>query len=306
MKSRASRMLISAGVVLAMSLLAAADRSAGQSSTGAQLISLDFPGGTAVAYVNAVRKAAGDINVVVAPEAAEITMPAVNIKQVSVGAALDLLNGRVYERLGRHVKLGVVHMPAYEEAERKTYQIAAEVMGRSTVKAASVWTVAALLDNDIPGPAILSAVETALDVVGSDSPPDVRFHEDTALLIASGDNDQLKAIDQVLDRLEEGVNRKHDEQMRQVEMQLHEIDHDRQQIRDRLEAAEAEARQAHTENTALVQEIARLETSVNEHRRMLEEKDRQLTAAQADLHAVQLELQQERSRREPGRSNPDR
>jgi chromosome segregation ATPase len=132
----------------------------------------------------------------------------------------------------------------------------------------------------------------------------VRFHEDTALLIAAGDHDQLEAIEHVLDSLNESVSHRRDDEMRQYQMQLQEIDQDRQHARDRQRQATAEAQQTREENTAHVQEIARLEMVTAELRRMLDTKDRELTAVMADLRALQLELQQERSRREPGRSNP--
>jgi hypothetical protein len=306
MKSITRRMVMSAGLALLISLLAAADRTAAQDRGGEKLISLNFPGGTALAYVNAVRRAAGDINVVVAPEAAEIIMPEVSIKQVSVGAAIALLDNRSREHLHRRVKLEVGHVPVHFDTERPTYQIIAHVDGRPSVKAASVWTVAALLESHLTSAAVLSAVETALEVVGSSTEPDVRFHEDTALLIASGDHDQLKAIEQVLERLEEAVHREHDAMLQQVEMQLQEIDGDRQEAKEQLQEARAEAQAARNRNNALAQEIARLEMVVNEHRRMLEQKDRELTSVLADFRALQLELQQERSRREPGRSDTDR
>jgi len=222
-----------AGVLLLISLLAASDRSAGQDGQDAQLISLNFPGGTVLAYVNAVRKAAGDFNVVIAPEAAEVQMPAVNVKQITVAAAIDLLDGRTLDLPGRRVQLAAMQMPVYDTLERQTYQVLAKASGRPTVRAASVWTVAALLDADIPAEAVLSAVETAIEVVASSTRPDVRFHEDTALLIASGDHDQLQAIEHVLDSLNESVSHRHDDEMRQFQMQFQEIDQDRQRERGR-------------------------------------------------------------------------
>ncbi|MHC4080441.1 MAG: hypothetical protein ACYS15_08985 [Planctomycetota bacterium] len=295
-----------AGVLLLISLLAASDRSAGQDSDDAQLISLNFPGGTAVAYVNAVRKAAGDINVVIDPEAGEVVMPSVTVKQVTVAAAIDLLDARVRETPGRRIQLAVAHLPVYDTRERQTYQVRARVGGRTAAQVASVWTVAALLDNDFSSKAVLSAVETALDVIPSPTKPDVRFHEDTALLIASGDEDQLQAIEKVLDRLDEAVSRRRDDEMRQFEMKLQEIDHDRQGERDKRREAEDELKNARQETIAMRQEMARLETMLAELQRMLETKERELTAAMADVRTLQLELQQERSRREPGRSNPGR
>ena len=130
-------------------------------------------------------------------------MPAVDVKQVTVAAAIALIDGRLRDLPGRRIQLDVVHLPVYDVRERQTYQVLAKVSGRATVQAAHVWTLADLLDNDIPSAAVLSAVETAIDVVASTTKPDVRFHEDTALLIASGDHDQLQAIEHVLDSLNE-------------------------------------------------------------------------------------------------------
>jgi hypothetical protein len=295
-----------AGILLLVSLLAASDRSAGQDGGDAKLISLNFPGGTVLAYVNAVRKAAGDINVVVAPEAGEVRMPAVTVKEVTVAAAMDLIDGQSVDMPGRRIQLGVEHMPVYDTRERQTYQVLAKVSGRPTVRATHVWTLSQLVDNDIPSAAVLSAVETAIEVVASSTRPDVRFHEDTALLIASGDHDQLEAIEHVLDSLNEAVANRRGDEMRQVEMQLQEIDQDRQHARDRLRQAMAEAQQTREKIEAYVEDTARLEMVTTELRRMLEMKDRELTAALAEVRKLQLELQQERSRREPGRSNPGR
>jgi chromosome segregation ATPase len=166
--------------------------------------------------------------------------------------------------------------------------------------------VAGLLDEDYTSESVLSAVETALEVVASTTRPDVRFHEDTALLIVSGDHDQLEAIEQVLDRLNESVARRREDLMRQLELQFKEIDHDRQDARKRLAEASIETKNAREEIAALREKIAHLEMMSTEQRRMLEQKDRELTATVADLRALQIELQheRERSRREPGRSNP--
>jgi hypothetical protein len=297
-------MLRSAGVLLLISLLAASERTAAQGDQGVQLLSLKFPGGTALAYVNAVRKAAGEFNVVIAPEATGVQMPAVNVRQVTVAAAIDLLDGRVRELPGQRIELEVTQMPVYDTRERQTYQVLAQVSGRHTMQSASVWTVANLLDNDIASEALLSAVETALEVVGSTTKPDVRFHEDTALLIASGDHDQLKAIEHVLDGLDESVDRRRQDMMRQVEMQLQEIDQDRKTAKKRLVETEIEVKDARQEALALRQEMARLELLTAGMQRMLEAKGRELAAALADLRALQFELQREQPHREPGRPSP--
>ena len=80
-------------IVLLLSAFAATGTTA-QSPPANPLIDVRFPGGTATKYIEAIRKAAGDINVLVAPEAVKIQMPPVTLSKVSVAAALNLLDGK--------------------------------------------------------------------------------------------------------------------------------------------------------------------------------------------------------------------
>ena len=254
-------------IVLLLSAFAATGTTA-QSPTENQLIDVRFPGGTATKYIEAIRKAAGDINVLVAPEAVKIQMPPVSLTNVSVAAALNLLDGKEQRTPNQIVRVKVNVMPTYSNAEHATFRVRADIRpDREQVPGAYVWSVSALLTHDISSQALLSAVEMALDVIGSDTKLDVRFHEDTGLLIAMGDLGQMETIDGVLEQLRSGVD-------------------------NRLnEAANAEA-------AGWPHKLMRLEILTGELNRMLESRNKELAAARDELRALERELDRERARRE--------
>lgn len=258
------------------------------------LISLEFSGGSAMDYVATIRQAAGETNIVVAPEADQIRMPPVKLAQVTVAAALDLLDGRNFRRPDRTVELAVRNMPMYDTAERRIYQIVAEVMGFHESSHAQIWTVSNLLTNGIPSEAVLGAVEMALEVVGSSTELDIRFHEDTGLLIARGDQEQLEVINEVLDRLNESVRLSHQ-------------DAERGEALLRLEAAETAQRQAQALVATLQQKVEALEWRVADLQRIVEDKERQLAVVTTELGEtrMRLELEKERAQRELQRERPN-
>ena len=253
-------------IVLLLALFAATGTTA-QSPTENPLIDVRFPGGTVTQFIEAIRKAAGDINVLVAPDAVKVKMPAVSLSHVSVAAALNLLDGKEQRTPNQIVRVKVDMMPRLSPLERETFQIRVDVRrDREGVPGAYVWSVLSLLDNDISSQALLSAVEMALDVIDSDTALDVRFHEDTGLLIASGDRGQMETIEVVLEQLRTGVD-------------------------NRLaEAAQDVA-------AGLPQEYMRLEILTTELNRMLEIRNRDLDEARQEVRALER-LLWERDRRE--------
>ena len=261
-------------------------RPAGEGDIFRTLISLSFPGGTVTQYLASVQRVAGEINVIVAPEAQNVFVPAVTLKDVTVTSAINLINGRTRDEGTRSITINVEHMPTYAQGERKTFQILARVHGARHVSVARVWTVTNLLDNEIPSEAVLSAVEMALEVVGSETKLDVRFHGDTGLLIASGDPYQLEAIEEVLDRLNDSVAGRL--AIAQVE----------------VDAADFKA--ARDEVGALRQEVTRLELRARQLEDMLVAKEHERAELVAELRAAQIELlkERERSRRERRSSDP--
>jgi len=254
-------------IVLLFSLLATTGTTA-QSQPSNPLIDVSFPGGTATKYIEAIRKAAGDINVLIAQDVVKIQMPPVTLSKVSVAAALNLLDGKEQHTPNQIVRLKVDMMPRHSPNERETFQIRVDVRrDRERVPGAHVWSVSSLLDHDISSQALLSAVEMALDVIDSDTPLDVRFHEDTGLLIAMGDLGQMETIDGVLEQLRRGVD-------------------------------ERRTKPNDGENPGVVQELMRLEILTTELSRMLQSRNHELAAARNELRALDRKLERERARRE--------
>jgi hypothetical protein len=254
-------------IVLLLGLFATTGVTA-QSQPANPLIDVRFPGGTATKYIEAIRDAAGDINVLIAKDVVKIQMPPVTLSKVSVAAALNLLDGKEQRNPNQIVRVKVNMMPRHSPNERETFQVRVDVRrDRERVPGAYVWSVSSLLDHDISSQALLSAVEMALDVIDSDTQLDVRFHEDTGLLIAMGDLGQMETIDGVLDQLQTGVD-------------------------NRLaEAAQSEA-------AGIPRELMRFEIHVSELTLMLQTRNKELAIAREELRAVERELERERARRE--------
>ncbi len=259
------RTLFPTGLLVSVIL---ASSSPGQAPSGDALIDLRFRGGTAAQYIEAVREAAGDLNILVPPEAAEVQMPPVNLKLVSVSAAIRLLEDKADESPDRRVWLSVTELPIYASGERQTFEVIAQVRShRKRISDAHVWTVSNLVGDDLSSKAVLSAVEMALDVVNSKTAPDVRFHEETGLLIATGDENQMETINAVLTRLSDA-------------------------------AAERRQHESREEILALRHEIARIEMLGAEMGRILESKEQELAQTRELLRAAQRALDEERNRRD--------
>lgn len=253
-----------AGVLFLASMLPGSGQAAGQAPSHDVLIDVQFDGGTASQYVATIRKAARGVNVIVASEAARVSMPPVTLKNVSIEVALRLLDGKGNETPEHFVQLKMVSLPIFAQNEQPTFEVKANVhRSRQRVPGAYVWTISDLLDNDLPSTAVLSAVEMALEVVGSRTTLDVRFHEDTGLLIAMGDVGQMETIEGVLDRLQEAVHQR----LQQA---------DRAAAVGRVAELEAFLKETTDENNGLRAEYSRLEVLHAELRRMLERREQEL------------------------------
>ena len=285
---------------------------ANASNDEVELISVKFAGGTVTEYIEALVKAkkAGTINVVVAPEAAEVPMPPVTLTKVTVSAAIDLVDGRSAGPPGRYIKLGVRHMPQYAEEALPTYQISADVRGTERPRTnASVWTIANLLRGDIfDADDVLAVIETAMDILQSTDEPIIRFHKETGLLIARGDQAQLSTIDDVLEQLEQSQILMSERPMRilidkyttargelmNAKARLVDLTVEWDRVRD-------EARQFRVELESQMVRLAETE-------RMLQQRNQELADVTSLLRKTQAQLEAERRKStvdgKSGRDNP--
>ena len=172
------------------------------------LVSLKFPGGTVADYTAALKKAAGDVNIIVALDAREVAMPAVELTAASVEAALRVLDGKTFNNGERFVKLIVRDASMGQPGEQTIFNVDAQVGGRSidSPQTSRVWAIGPILNSGAKANDVLTAVQTALDLLGKQyAPAQLKFHEATGLIIARGSSEQMESIEQVVRQLSGGA-----------------------------------------------------------------------------------------------------
>lgn len=177
-------------------------------ATEPPLIRVSYEGGYAADYVEAIRKAAGGINVFIAPEAVKVPMPPMELTNVTIPAALSLLHERLHvDATGQVIRLRFDDGQKFAENEQPIYSIVADIRGQSMPPGANrVWSVAHLLKHDMKGEDILTAIETSLSLFESNvAKVQLKFHEATGLLIARGSGEQMAAINEVIEGLSASV-----------------------------------------------------------------------------------------------------
>lgn len=193
---------------------------------GPDTVTIDFKGGTVEQYVDLLdREFDGGANIVIETAARDVIIAGVKLtitNPQNAAAAVEFLeiNGskvHLYTRGGPEFRvIGVEKAQPADEEFRETH----------------VWSFSAFLEGGIEANDALSAIENALDLTGGRA--DVRYHEDTQLLMVNGTNAQLEAVDQVISRLngvtnwrenrsrgraETEVNKKAQDQIRELTMQ---------------------------------------------------------------------------------------
>lgn len=163
-------------------------------------ISFAFDGGTAVEYAAAVGAASGQKNVVVMPGCEGFVMPAVELSGVSMRGALaalefaSALDGAPGSRLNVN-EMGDVYVVAPSGVDA----------GQAPAETA-VFSLAEMVESGSVEPGdVLTAVEAALELAGSDE-PQMRYHPETRLLMVRGSRDDLEAVDRVLDGVENSAS----------------------------------------------------------------------------------------------------
>ncbi len=172
-----------------------------------ELLDLDFPGGTLGDYVEALRQVAVDVNVVLAtPEVRDLPVPPIRLNSVAVGAAVRVVEGEIHldGRSGLVIVANEIQVTGPNQ--KPVFRISTHRRGRPSSAEVHVWSVAALLSQDVKAEAILTAVETSLELMGGEhAQSQVRFHQDTGVLIAYGERQHLSAIDHVVDGMHEAA-----------------------------------------------------------------------------------------------------
>ena len=185
-------------------------------------IDLKFEGGTVSQYAQALRETSDGVNIVVMPDAADVELGPIELKQADLFASIMLLDDYEQVTSSRITHLDVEPQPSVTDAGLDIFVINGIVrdMAREQPATSMVLTVSQLLTADPPIPAedILSAVEAAMELTkGILQAPDISFHKETGLIIARGHPEQMNTIESVIDQLRTGVRMQQQEQ-RQARM----------------------------------------------------------------------------------------
>ena len=172
----------------------------GNSRTGAMAtIAIDFPGGTLGQYITMLRDAGGSVNVAMSSTAArDVPLPPIHLDAVTPSAAVCLLENSYDLDPNNSVRIRVEKAQGVESdpSSLPIYRISAE---RTMVK---VWNVLDLFCDDVVPGDVLTAIESAVEVVSEKGRnPTILFHESTGVLITRGTPRQVETIGRVLDEL---------------------------------------------------------------------------------------------------------
>lgn len=196
------------------------------------LITVNFPGGTMRDYVALVQKAAApsQVNVVQPPNAAEMKLPEISLKEVTVKSALEAIQWALYDEYG-NPQFGIQASsndgdttPLYAVVVLRNVQ---QQMGRPQGVPRSqeqrsqieVFSIRELIEGRGGGEGdeakqgranVLSAIEAALRMQRDEGqpPPEIKLHQETSLLIVRGTQDQINIVRSVLNRLRDDAERR--------------------------------------------------------------------------------------------------
>jgi hypothetical protein len=172
-------------------------------------VSLQFAGGSLSDYVKALKEATPNFNIVLAvSEAKDIRLPAIKLDAVSFYPALRLLQGEYRLDDGTIIKLLVNDMggPREGETANPVYKIWSERQeARKPSPQVQVWNIGELIGPDRKAEDVLTAVETAVGLLPNQDKAKIRYHAETTLVVACGEQDQLIAIERVVDGIRQGV-----------------------------------------------------------------------------------------------------
>lgn len=176
------------------------------------IVNFAFDGGTLRAFVDAIKKQCPsvEINVGFRGEAERVQMPAISMKGVSIGTAMQSMNTLADPGSGRYVNVLPLQerngAPLYSVEIRNMTDYMGNTLGNATTtKVFSLRELVRASGSDQNSPQqtaelVLSVLEATMEVEASESrtPPTLRYHKDSGMLIARGTSNQLQVIESVL------------------------------------------------------------------------------------------------------------
>lgn len=253
-------------------------------------LNLLFNGGTAAEYVEAVRQASPQANIVVFADLSKVSMPPLRVKSVNTETALSLL-----ERLPQQQGPAVVKIELHRdgplnsrqsETPLPVYSIMARIAEPkgSEARDSLVLEVGEALNDRVKAADLLTSIETSLAMLDGEFPPaQLKFHEATALLIARGHPEQMDCIMRVVQQLRDRSIR------------------DRQVLQSSLDTLRESARLAEEEAESLRRELIVFRTRNEVLEQELQSAKRQQADLEQQMRKLGVELE---AARQPTKPSP--
>jgi hypothetical protein len=159
---------------------------------------IDFPGGTPGLLIDQMAKESRTRpNVIIPAYLAEVQIPKFKLQNVNTSQVFDALNMVSDEKGARELRW-ISEGP--KEAPNRVWTLikAASPRKAETCQVAYIGNLLGAFQLDD----INAAIRTAWEMLGKSSTPALKFHRETKLLIAKGDEEELKLVVEVLKSLD--------------------------------------------------------------------------------------------------------
>ena len=184
-----------------------------QPTDTAGIVTIEFPGGSLAQRVDALRPLSKGTNILIQPEADQVVLPPLQLRQVDAFTALKAIEMLVDDR-GSHTmsvqKLGgqqqdvlTVRIRERRTRETQTPPTMVRVFSLRWLTTALPHEAAAA-DAVLTPDTILTAIDVGLGLAGGDKPV-LRYHADSGLLFVQGGPQHVDVVQQVLMSLQEDL-----------------------------------------------------------------------------------------------------
>jgi hypothetical protein len=195
-----------------------------------KIIDIDFPGGKIPDYLRVIEQQNGvKPNVVVSKVAAELVLPPIRLKTVTVKDAVMAIEALQWIDTYR------IHIDSRNPSVLTI--IAESQASGSGMSSVQVFSVKTLLEDSVRIEDIVTAIETAWIMRSQQVSAKLKYHEETKLLIAVGNRDDLRTVENVLRALTSPKPRASDleKSIKALEVKIAKLAKDNEDLKAKLE-----------------------------------------------------------------------
>lgn len=158
---------------------------------------LNFEGGNVVEYVALIRRLVPEANIVLMPGAEQFQMPPMELRNVTVPHAMQLIMSTASSPAGGRIEVfnvGNIFASRVYQGQRTAPQ--------APQTEPMVLSLADVVDEELRAEDVLTSIEIAMELFDDTYPEArIRYHDATRLLIARGHPEQMIQISNVVDQL---------------------------------------------------------------------------------------------------------